>query len=92
MLYGIYQTWENGYNLLGTANTYAHGTSEEYLGKALRKYARREDVVIATKVYFNEEHLSKEAINREIDLSLKRLGTDYVDLYITHRFDFIRRL
>lgn len=88
MLYGIYQTWENGYNLLDTANTYAHGTSEEYLGKALRKYARREDVVIATKVYFNEGHLSKEAINREIDLSLKRLGTDYVDLYIIHRFDY----
>ncbi len=79
---------ELGYNFFDTANTYAHGTSEEYLGKALRKYARREDVVIATKVYFNEGHLSKEAINREIDLSLKRLGTDYVDLYITHRFDY----
>lgn len=79
---------ELGYNFFDTANTYAHGTSEEYLGKALRKYARREDVVIATKVYFNEGHLSKEAINREIDLSLKRLGTDYVDLYIIHRFDY----
>ena len=79
---------ELGYNFFDTANTYAHGTSEEYLGKALRKYARREDVVIATKVYFNEGHLSKEAINREIDLSLKRLGTDYLDLYIIHRFDY----
>lgn len=79
---------ELGINFFDTANGYSHGTSEEYLGKALKKNARREDVVIATKVYFNEGHLSKEAIAREIDLSLKRLGTDYVDLYIVHRFDY----
>ncbi len=77
-----------GINFFDTANCYSHGTSEEYLGKALKKNAQREDVVIATKVYFNEGRLSKEAIAREIDLSLKRLGTDYVDLYIIHRFDY----
>uniref|UniRef100_S0DF83 Putative oxidoreductase n=1 Tax=termite gut metagenome TaxID=433724 RepID=S0DF83_9ZZZZ len=76
-----------GLNFFDTANTYSAGTSEEYLGKALKKHAAREKVVIATKVYFNEGHLSKAAIQREIDGSLKRLGTDYVDLHIIHRFD-----
>lgn len=75
-------------NFFDTANTYSHGTSEEYLGRALKNYVARDKVVIATKVYFNEGHLSKEAIAREIDGSLKRLGTDYVDLYIIHRFDY----
>lgn len=77
-----------GINFFDTANTYSHGTSEEYLGQALKKNVERDKVVIATKVYFNEGHLSKEAIRREIDASLKRLGTDYVDLYIIHRFDY----
>lgn len=77
-----------GINFFDTANTYSHGTSEEYLGQALKKNIARNKAVIATKVYFNEGHLSKEAINREIDGSLKRLGTDYVDLYIIHRFDY----
>lgn len=77
-----------GINFFDTANVYSHGTSEEYLGKALKKNIARDKAVIATKVYFNEGHLSKEAINREIDGSLKRLGTDYVDLYIIHRFDY----
>ena len=77
-----------GINFFDTANTYSHGTSEEYLGKALKKHAKRSDVVIATKVYFNEGHLSKEAIAREAEGSLKRLGTDYIDLYIIHRFDY----
>ena len=54
----------------------------------MKKNIARDKAVIATKVYFNEGHLSKEAINREIDGSLKRLGTDYVDLYIIHRFDY----
>lgn len=76
-----------GINFFDTANTYAGGTSEEFLGRALKKYAKREDVRIATKVYFNEGHLKKDAIQREIDGSLKRLGTDYVDLYQIHRFD-----
>ena len=77
-----------GINFFDTANTYSHGTSEEYLGAALKANASRDKVVIATKVYFNEGNLSKEAITREIDGSLKRLGTDYVDLYIIHRFDY----
>ena len=77
-----------GINFFDTANTYSHGTSEEYLGAALKKNIARDKVVIATKVYFNEGHLSKDAIVREIDGSLKRLGTDYVDLYIIHRFDY----
>lgn len=77
-----------GINFFDTANTYSHGTSEEYLGKALKKHARREDVVVATKVYFNEGHLSRKAIEREAELSLRRLGTDYIDLYIIHRFDY----
>lgn len=78
-----------GLTFFDTANTYSRGTSEVFLGKALRELGvKREDVVIATKVYFNEGHLSKEAILREIDGSLERLGTDYVDLYQIHRFDY----
>jgi 1-deoxyxylulose-5-phosphate synthase len=77
-----------GINFIDTANTYSAGTSEEYLGRAIKKNIARDKVVLATKVYFNEGHLSKTAIEREIDESLKRLGTDYVDLYIIHRFDY----
>lgn len=77
-----------GINFFDTANTYSAGTSEEYLGRAIRKHAQRNKVVLATKVYFNEGRLSREAIQMEIDGSLKRLGTDYVDLYIIHRFDY----
>lgn len=79
---------ELGINFFDTANIYSAGTSEEYLGRAIRNNVPREQVIIATKVYNNEGHLSKEAIRREIDGSLKRLGTDYVDLYIIHRFDY----
>ena len=75
-------------NFFDTANTYSLGTSETYLARALKKLARRDQIVLATKVYFNEGHLSREAILREIDGSLRRLGTDYVDLYIIHRFDY----
>ena len=77
-----------GINFFDTANVYSHGTSEEYLGQALKKNVSRDKSVIATKVYFNEGKLTKDAINREIEGSLKRLGTDYVDLYIIHRFDY----
>ena len=78
-----------GVNFFDTANEYAHGTSEEYLGSTLKALGvRREDVVIASKVYFNEGHLSAKAIKREIEGSLKRLGTDYLDLYQIHRFDY----
>lgn len=77
-----------GINFFDTANTYSAGTSEEYLGRAIKNNVARDKVVLATKVYFNEGKLSKQAIQREIDLSLKRLGTDYLDLYIIHRFDY----
>lgn len=77
-----------GINFFDTANGYSAGTSEEYLGKALKDNIAREKVVIASKVYFNEGRLSRRAIMREIDGTLKRLGTDYLDLYIIHRFDY----
>lgn len=77
-----------GINFFDTANCYAHGTSEEYLARALKNLGvARNTVVLASKVYFNEGHLSAQAIAREIDGTLKRLGTDYLDLYIIHRFD-----
>lgn len=77
-----------GINFFDTANCYSAGTSEEYLGRAIRRGAARDQVVLASKVYFNEGKLSKTAIAREIEGTLKRLGTDYLDLYIIHRFDF----
>ena len=77
-----------GINFFDTANGYSAGTSEEYLGRALKNNAARDEVVIASKVYFNPGRLSAEAIHREIDGTLKRLGTDYLDLYIIHRFDY----
>lgn len=76
-----------GINFFDTANVYSGRTSEEYLGRAIKRHIARDKVVLATKVYFNEGNLSKEAILREIDGSLRRLGTEYVDLYIIHRFD-----
>lgn len=76
-----------GINFFDTANCYSAGTSEEYLGRAIRRGAARDKVVLASKVYFNEGKLSKTAIAREIEGTLKRLGTDYLDLYIIHRFD-----
>lgn len=79
---------DNGINFFDTANGYSAGTSEEYLGKALKKNIARDKVVIASKVYFNEGRLKREAIMREIDGTLQRLGTDYLDLYIIHRFDY----
>ena len=79
---------ELGINFFDTANCYSDGDSEEYLGKALKKYASRDKVVIASKIYFNEGRLSRKAIAREIDGTLKRLGADYLDLYIIHRFDY----
>ena len=75
-------------NFFDTANAYSKGTSETYLGQALRQNVSRDKVVIASKVYFNPGRLSRKAIEHEIDGSLKRLGTDYLDLYIIHRFDY----
>lgn len=81
--------YDKGVNFFDTANTYSHGTSEEYLGNSLKKLGiQRDKVVIASKVYFNEGHLSREAILREIDGTLERLGTTYLDLYQIHRFDY----
>ena len=77
-----------GINFFDTANCYSAGTSEEYLGRAIKRNAARDKVVLASKVYFNDGHLSKEAIQREIDGTLRRLGTEYLDLYIIHRFDY----
>jgi aryl-alcohol dehydrogenase-like predicted oxidoreductase len=82
-----------GINFFDTANVYSFGASEEITGRALRDFARREDVVIATKVFWptrpgvNAGGLSRKAILHEIDESLRRLGTDYVDLYQIHRLD-----
>lgn len=84
---------EAGINFFDTANVYSDGTSEEIVGKALAEFTRRDEVVIATKVYSrmrpgpNGAGLSRKAIMQEIDASLRRLNTDYVDLYQIHRFD-----
>ena len=77
-----------GINFFDTANCYSDGTSEEYLGRALKNNIARDKVVIASKVYFNEGRLSRDAILREIDGTLERLGTDYLDIYMIHRYDF----
>ena len=78
-----------GVNFFDTANIYSFGTSEEYLGRALKNIGiARDKVVIASKVFFNDGCLSREAILREIDGTLQRLGTDYLDLYQIHRFDY----
>src|SRR5690242_15611939 len=84
---------ELGINFFDTSNSYSDGTSEEILGRAVRDLARRDELVIATKVYFparsdaNARGLSRKAIFTEIDASLRRLGTDHVDLYQIHRWD-----
>ncbi|MEU2423395.1 aldo/keto reductase [Streptomyces sp. NPDC007851] len=89
----IRQALESGINFFDTANVYSDGTSEEIVGKALRDFARRDEIVLATKVHGrmrpgpNGGGLSRKAILSEIDHSLSRLGTDYVDLYQIHRFD-----
>jgi len=90
----IRKALELGINFFDTANVYSDGSSEEIVGKALNDFARREEVVIATKVHGrmrpgpNGAGLSRKAILHEIDQSLTRLGTDYVDLYQIHRFDY----
>ncbi|HEU4426805.1 MAG TPA: aldo/keto reductase [Pilimelia sp.] len=87
------QAVELGITLWDTANVYGYGSSEEIVGRALRRYARRDDIVLATKVFFpmhdgpGGSGLSRKAIMEQVDASLARLGTDYVDLYQIHRFD-----
>ena len=89
----IQRALELGINFFDTANMYGKGASEEVLGRALRDFAKRDEVVVATKVYYpmrsdvNGRGLSRKAIMTEIDQSLRRLGTDYVDLYQIHRWD-----
>ena len=89
----IRRALELGINFFDTANVYSDGTSEEILGRALKDFAKREEVVIATKVHGrmrpgpNGDGLSRKAIFAEVDASLRRLGTDYVDLYQIHRWD-----
>ncbi|WHT20462.1 aldo/keto reductase [Crossiella sp. CA-258035] len=84
---------ELGINFFDTANYYSDGTSEEITGKLLGEYARRDEIVLATKVFLpmgegpNRRGLSRKAIFAEVDNSLRRLGTDYIDLYQIHRFD-----
>jgi aryl-alcohol dehydrogenase-like predicted oxidoreductase len=90
----IRRALELGINFFDTSNSYSDGSSEEILGRALRDFAQRDEVVIATKVFFNERTgpnrrgLSRKAILAGIDHSLRRLGTDYVDLYQIHRWDY----
>jgi 1-deoxyxylulose-5-phosphate synthase len=85
---------ELGINFFDTANSYSDGTSEEIVGRALRDYAKRDETVIATKVFFpfgkgpNSKGLSRKTILTAIDASLRRLGVEYVDLYQIHRWDY----
>lgn len=85
---------ELGINFFDTADMYSLGASEQVLGSALRHYARRDEVVVASKVYFpmgkkpNQGGLSSKHILESIDNTLKRIGTDYLDLYQIHRWDY----
>ena len=89
----IRRSVEEGINFFDTANVYSDGTSEEIVGRALHDFARREEIVLATKVHGvmrrgpNGRGLSRKEIMFEIDASLRRLGTDYIDLYQIHRLD-----
>lgn len=88
----IKQALEAGINFFDTANSYSDGSSEEIVGRALKDYARRDEIVLATKVYFPMSNLSgglsRANIMQSIDDSLQRLGTDYVDLLQIHRWDY----
>ena len=90
----IRRALELGINFFDTANAYSEGTSEEIVGRALREFASRDEVVIATKVFYptagghNVAGLSRKSIFTNIEASLRRLGTDHVDLYQIHRWDY----
>jgi 1-deoxyxylulose-5-phosphate synthase len=90
----IKQALELGLNFLDTANVYSDGSSEEIVGRAIKDFGRREEIVLATKLFnrmrpgANGPGLSRKAVFAEIDASLQRLGTDYVDLYQIHRWDY----
>lgn len=83
----IQEAYHRGINFFDTSNNYSDGTSEQFLGKALKEYPR-DSYVITTKCYFNEGKLSAKAIHREVEQSLKRLDTDYIDILVLHRFDY----
>jgi 1-deoxyxylulose-5-phosphate synthase len=92
----IRQAVESGINFFDTANSYSDGTSERIVGRALRDFGRRDEIVLATKVFFANETgpnvgggLSRKALFTEVDASLARLGVDYIDLYQIHRFDYL---
>lgn len=92
----IKKALDMGINFFDTANTYAVGTSEEYLGRALADFANRDEIVIATKLFFgdgehngpNTKELSRKAIFNQVEASLRRLGTDYIDILYIHRWDY----
>lgn len=92
----IKKALDQGINFFDTANIYGLGSSEEILGRAIRDFAKREDVVIATKLFFgdgdgdgrNTTKLSRKAIFHQVEESLKRLGTDYIDILYIHRWDY----
>lgn len=90
----IQRAIELGFNFFDTSNSYSDGTSEEIVGRALNDFARRDEIVIATKVYYpwrkrpNTGGLSRKALLTAVDDSLRRLGTDYIDLYQIHRWDY----
>lgn len=85
-----------GVNFFDTANTYGYASSKEFIGRAIRDFANRDEVVIATKVFFgdrlepapNTTGLSRKAIFNQVNASLKRLGTDYIDILYIHRWDY----
>ena len=87
------QAVELGVTFWDTANVYQQGSSEEFVGRAIKQYSRREDIVLATKVSGRMhdgpggQGLSRAAILEQVDASLRRLGTDYIDVYMIHRFD-----
>lgn len=89
----IRYAWDQGINFFDTANYYSKGASEEILGKIIREMGVRDDAVISTKSYYpmydgaNAKGVTRKTLFREVDASLKRLGTDYIDLYVPHRLD-----
>ena len=89
----IRYAWERGINFFDTANYYSLGASEEVLGKVIAQMGVRDDAVIATKSYYpmyegtNAKGVNRKTLFREVDASLRRLGTDYIDLYVPHRLD-----
>ena len=83
----IHKAYDFGINFFDTANNYSDGSSERFLGQAIKDFPR-ENIVLASKVYFNEGKLSKEAIHRELSKTLNNLDTPYLDLLVLHRFDY----